>query len=1141
MADQQTVGIEFVAQDLERFLSGVGNVDTSMQRMNQAVEASVKDLTALERAVQQTKIDKLSGDIDLQKKKLEILNQELEKTKAKYGEGSTQAQRAQLAIDTLNHSISQNEKKLEGANTALADLDRKQEAAAQSAQQITTATPPAAQAVEKLGNEAESAGPKFSAMREIATGALREIGALAIEAGIAFAGMAVDFGAESINIAADYESTLNRFSAVTGESITRAGYDIEQFNTLFLKLGADTEFSSQQAADAAVMLAKGGVDIPLIMGGALDATLALAAAGELELAPAADIVAKQLGVWADEGVTAAEVADYLAQASNASTVDVEELADGLSNAGGTAKTAGVDFGDLVTAMALIAPGFSSSTEAGTSLRNFLVRLQPTTASATAAMEDLGLWTEETGSVFYDAQGNFIGMEAASEELRKATEGLTEADKLLYMQTIFGNDAMNAAAILSEQGGEGYRQMASDMEAAGGAAKQAEARQQGFNFAMEQLKGSLETLQIVLGGLVLPTLTRFIENVVIPGANAVLNLAMAISDAGLGSAEASEAFGYLTSTLAGLFGGSFDFAGFSTSFSSLGDTIGTAIANAVPVVITSLGNLAMSMLTWVGEAMPQFLEGYGQFIRSMGNKVLEAMPDILSSLGEVAKSLINWVMTTAPEWGEALVQYSLEMVEWVADALPGLADNLGIFFNDMVNWVVDNLPTWIERLAEFGAKAISWIIDAIPGLSANLVEFAAVILGWLAQTILDVAPKLLEMANTFLTWVVNDVIPTLPSELAKIWESISTWFAETTPKAIAKLVELGAEFWEWVTADGGPIEKIGGELLKLQNTILSAIGDMAAAALEAAWDIGAGIWDGIVQGLGNLVQKMKDAMIGPLAEGLQDVKDFFGISSPSDVTDEEIGAPIAQGIMRGLSAGLQAFGTVMIDILGAAILMVSEIAKTGGGTIGTDFSESLLVTLDTLKQNLSKTMENLAVESTDAMKGKIKEAAPAVANQATAIADAISETAPDFADAGATVGDMMIDEIVAVEDAARNTMLDITDVIDTSISPVARAAQAFGQSATSALLGQLGMAQSGAAGVFGAIISSAAAAAAQAGSIIGSIGAGGTVSAPSVTVGAAGAGGGSTTNNYNYAPVYQGAPPQPSQDFAIMTTFAHAGG
>lgn len=381
------------------------------------------------------------------------------------------------------------------------------------------------------------------------------------------------FAVTSVQAAGTFEGAVNGLAAVAGDSLSKAGFSLEDVSAKALQLGQDTQYSAQEAILAMTELAKGGVPVASVMSDATDATLALAAAAGTDLTIAAEIVAKQLGVWSETGVSAAQVTDLLAGAANASTVDVEDLALGLANAGGTAKTAGVEFSDLVQTMALIAPNFSSASDAGTSLKTFLSRLIPTTENAKAAMAELGLMSFDTakalevlgntvspnatveelsaaienmgvsmglsgakleeftsqftGSAFFDAQGSFVGMEAAAQMLQEATAGLSEEQKLLAFNTIFGSDAIRAAAAIANAGAEGYNAMGQAIIDSGGASEAAAIKQQGFAFAMEQLSGSVETLQIVLGTKLLPILTPLIGQFT-EGVNKVLEFANAIS-------------------------------------------------------------------------------------------------------------------------------------------------------------------------------------------------------------------------------------------------------------------------------------------------------------------------------------------------------------------------------------------------------------------------------------------------------------------------------------------------------------------------------------------------------------------------------------------------------------------------------------
>ncbi len=392
----------------------------------------------------------------------------------------------------------------------------------------------AAPKVAGLGAAAHKAGEGFNAFKEIATGAMRAVGTAVVD----IAGQGVQaigsFVAGSISAAGDFESNMNVFASVTGGALAESGKSLNDFSQLFINLGKELPVSTADVQQAAIELAKGGIDPATIAAGGLRTSLDLAAAGGVGLADSATIMAKQLGVWVDSTADAAtkaaflqQTADLLSQSANATTSDVSELALGLANAGGSAKVAGLDFRETVTGLSLLAPGFSSASDAGTSFKTLITRLIPTTKPATEAMIALGLATEDGKSKFYDAQGSFIGLRNAAQLLQTATAGLSEEQKSQAFNTIFGSDAIRAAAILSEQGADGYDRMTASLAAAGSVQSQAAARQQGFNTALDNAKGSLEALQLTIGTALLPVLTTLFNQYISPGINLVTQFASAV--------------------------------------------------------------------------------------------------------------------------------------------------------------------------------------------------------------------------------------------------------------------------------------------------------------------------------------------------------------------------------------------------------------------------------------------------------------------------------------------------------------------------------------------------------------------------------------------------------------------------------------
>lgn len=553
--------------------------------------------------------------------------------------------------------------------------------------------------------------------------ALSVVGTAAV-AGFAVAGgAAVAFAGTSISAAGDFESAVNNLAAISGTALADAGYSFDDVSAKALQLGQDTAYSASESIAAMTELVKGGVPIAEVMGEATDATLNLAAASGTELASAAEIVSKQLGVWGDTGVEATQVADLLTQAANASTVGVEDLALGLANAGGTAKTAGVEFDDLVQTMALVAPNFSSASDAGTSLKTMLSRLIPTTNPAIAAMKDLGLYTDEAGSAFYDSTGAFIGMEAAAELLQNATSDLSEEQKLLALNTIFGQDAIRAAAAIAEGGGEAFAQMGVDMAAAGTAAETAAIQNQGFNFAMDSLKGSIETLQITLGSYLLPLITAFINDNLIPGVAVATSFTQAI----FGN---SEAFAGLSPQLQSVVTG---VQGFLVAAQPVADFVG---ANLTPILVTLAGVAGGLLVGAIVAAAAPFAPligiigaaiAVGAALYGAWQSNFAGVQDVTASaMGAVQGTITSVLGVVTSFWNENGAEITASAQRWwgqaqeiIGTAVAAAAAVISTVFGAVASFINEHGDE-IQSVLEFAWKSIETTIDSAMNVIQGIV-------------------------------------------------------------------------------------------------------------------------------------------------------------------------------------------------------------------------------------------------------------------------------------------------------------------------------------------------------------------------------------------------------------------------------------
>jgi TP901 family phage tail tape measure protein len=303
-------------------------------------------------------------------------------------------------------------------------------------------------------------------------------------AGIALVGMA---GA-AVKLSMDFEKSMSAVGAATRAS---AG-DMELLREAALQAGKDTQYSATAAAGAVTELAKAGVATADILNGGLDGALDLAAAGQLDVAEAAETAASAMVQFKLKGKDIPHVADLLAAAAGKAQGTVHDMGMALNQAGLVAAQTGLTIEETTGGLAAFASAGLTGSDAGTSFKQMLLMLQAPSDKTKAQMDDLGI-------SLYDNAGQFVGLANLAQQLKDKLSKLTPELRANAMAQIFGADAVRGASILYEQGGKGIEEWIAKVNDAGFASETAAKLTDNLAGDLERLKGSLETFAIESGG------------------------------------------------------------------------------------------------------------------------------------------------------------------------------------------------------------------------------------------------------------------------------------------------------------------------------------------------------------------------------------------------------------------------------------------------------------------------------------------------------------------------------------------------------------------------------------------------------------------------------------------------------------------
>ncbi|BAR83170.1 phage tail tape measure protein, TP901 family, core region [Bacillus thuringiensis serovar tolworthi] len=510
---------------------GMDKLNNSLKSLQAEFQSITTGMGGFSNATEQTraKIDILTRMVDKQKEKIRELQQAYNRAKTEEGEASQSAQhyaeqihRATAELNRFETGLQQSNRELEQQGNRLLNFGNR---------------------METLGNHLQNAG---------------------MQIGMVFGGMTYAIGRglkSAVEESMNFEQQMANVKAVSGST----GEEMKKLSELAVNMGETTKYSSVQAGQGIEELIKAGVSLTDIINGGLEGALNLATAGELELGEAAEIASTALNAFKADHLSVADAANILSGAANASATDVRELKYGLAASSAVAAGAGMTFKDTATTLAVFAQNGLKGSDAGTSLKTMLMRLNPTTKEAYNQMKDLGLitynaqagfdflvkngvtpasrsvgdietalegyvmktegakkWNKKCettfrelatssaflSSKFYDQQGHIQSLENISGTLHESMKDLTDQQRSMALETLFGSDAVRGATILFKEGANGVNSMWDAMSKVT-AAEVAATKIDTLKGRLTLLDSAFSTMKKTIGDALAPVVSVFV--------------------------------------------------------------------------------------------------------------------------------------------------------------------------------------------------------------------------------------------------------------------------------------------------------------------------------------------------------------------------------------------------------------------------------------------------------------------------------------------------------------------------------------------------------------------------------------------------------------------------------------------------------
>lgn len=245
-----------------------------------------------------------------------------------------------------------------------------------------------------------------------------------------------------------------------------------------------SKYSAGEAASSMVMLAQAGFDTREVLA-AMPSVLQLAQASMENLDLVADTVASTIRTFNLNASEASRVTNVFAASCVNSLATVNKLAFSFRQVGPVAAEMGLSLEETAAALDVLYNRGLRGEQAGTALRNIMVRLVKPTRDTEIAFSNLGIGLE-------NVDGSARKLQSILTDLRRANVSDT------YLAKIFGREALAASKTLIAATTGEYEKMLETITDTNTVAKMATAQMNTMDGSLKLMKNSLTELGIILG-------------------------------------------------------------------------------------------------------------------------------------------------------------------------------------------------------------------------------------------------------------------------------------------------------------------------------------------------------------------------------------------------------------------------------------------------------------------------------------------------------------------------------------------------------------------------------------------------------------------------------------------------------------------
>lgn len=343
-----------------------------------------------------------------------------------------------------------------------------------------------------------------------------------------------------------------------------------------------------------------------------------------------------------------------------------------------------------------------------------------------------------------------------------------------------------------------------------------------------------------------------------------------------------------------------------------------IGSALPGLVKAAVPIVVDLVKMLATQLPLLVSAGVEAIQALGDGIVEALPVLMPAVVELVTGVVTGLIDALPILLTVAIDLVMALADGILAALPVLIAALPSIINGIVGFLVGAIPT----LSNAGVRLLLSLVSALPEIIKGIVAAIPVIIEGLVSALTGSIPELITAGIDLLMGLIG-ALPEIVVSLVEAIPVIITALVRGFTGAIPQLVQGGVQLFMGLIQNLPQIViGIAGAIPEILGGILGAVSGGVSQMASAGWDLLRGLWDGISNAAGWLWGKVTGWMDGLLGG----IKDFFGISSPSRVLRDQVGAQLPAGLGEGVTDNAKAAIDPLRDLNRAILDQASELPE-----------------------------------------------------------------------------------------------------------------------------------------------------------------------------------------------------------------------